>query len=225
MKTTKTFKILGASLLAVSLLTVTACGSNKDGEKDGSVSATTSAVASSSAPASTSAAESPAETSVTDAPKETTSASEKKPATSAAGAPQPAPQALPGQVPVATVAPAKNGRPGTPAETQAITDMLKRQESATTVNEYFSIFVDSMCSEIINEQGGPEAFSTAGVPDMPLAAIPEYQATATKVTGVDDVLIEGERATAKVTTVTGAGETAANTMAFRNEQGNWKLCR
>lgn len=103
--------------------------------------------------------------------------------------------------------------------------MLKRQESATTVSQYFGIFVDSMCSELINEHGGPEAFSVAGMPDVPLASIPEYQATATKVTGVDKLMVDGTRATADVTTVTGAGQTATNTMAFRNEQGAWKLCR
>lgn len=226
MMTLKTIKMVGAGVMAASLLTVAACGSGKNDEPAGT---TTSATATSSSTV-TSAAAAPESSAATSAPAAPTDAEAGKPAPPAA-AEQPAPVAngpapeLPAQVPAGTVAPVSNGRAGTDAEAQAITAMLKRQETATTVNEYFGIFVDSMCSEVLNEQGGPGAFSLEGAPDMPLASFPDYAATATKVTDVSGLLVDGDRATANVTTVTGAGQTTTSTMAFRNEQGNWKLCR
>lgn len=217
----QTLKMVGAGLMAASLLAATACGSNKEGDKP-APAASSVAVSSTKAASTTEAVTSAqATTEQPSATKQESAAASKKPEESEAEAPQ----VLPAPAPMGTVEPAANGRPGTPEEEQAITAMLKRQESATTVNEYFSIFVDSMCTEIINEQGGPQAFSVEGLPDVPLNSIPEYEAMATKVTGVAGLRVDGQRATADVTTVTGAGESATNTMAFRNEQGNWKLCR
>lgn len=226
MTTLKTIKMVGVGVMAASLMAVAACGSGKNDEPAGTTTTATATPSSTvtsaaAAPESSAATSAPAETAAPEPAKDTPPAPAQQPAPAANGA---APE-LPAQVPAITVAPATNGRPGTDAEAQAITAMLKRQETATTVNEYFGTFVDSMCSEVLNEQGGPDAFSLEGAPDMPLASFPDYAATATKVTGVSGLLVEGDRATADVTTVTGAGQTATNTMAFRNEQGNWKLCR
>lgn len=102
--------------------------------------------------------------------------------------------------------------------------MLRRPEQQTTMHGYMNNMVDSLCTELIEQNGGRQAFSFNEIPDLPLNQIPEYNATRTTLTGVENVTVDGENASANVTTSKGSGESETMTMRFRNEGGAWKLC-
>ncbi|MEJ5927417.1 hypothetical protein WG915_02165 [Corynebacterium sp. H128] len=215
LKTQKSTAIL-MGVCAVTAFALTACGDEKDVD----------AVAQSTAAASASSSSAAVAAATTTAPVNTAEpTAEVTPVETAEQGPN-ADGGLPQQpADSVQVEPLAGGRPASDEEVAELTAMLKRQEEQTTLHGYMNTFVDSMCSELINEKGGPEAFSLQGVPDAPLAQIPGYQQDATKVTGVNNMIVDGDSASAAVTTVTGAGESATNTMRFRSEQGQWKLCR
>ncbi|MEJ5997068.1 hypothetical protein [Corynebacterium sp. H130] len=219
MKNQTALRRTGAAIVVASVLVVSGCGSKEESKPAATSAPSSSSAAKSSAAPSSQSSAAPSSSSSASSASKAESSSQSKPAAAA-----PVPGGLP-QAPVkSNVEPAAQGRPGTPEEIQAITERVKKQESATTIHQYINTFVDSMCTEVLNQQGGAAAFNLAGIPDAPLTVMPDYAATATKVTDVTNVLVEGDRATASITTVTGAGESATNTMAFRNEQGTWKIC-
>lgn len=218
MKNQTALRRTGAAIVVASVLVVSGCGSKEEPKPAATSAPASSSAAKSSAVPSSQSSAAPSSSASASSASKAESSSQSKPAAA------PVPGGLP-QAPVkSNVEPAAQGRPGTPEEIQAITERVKKQESATTIHQYINTFVDSMCTEVLNQQGGAAAFNLAGIPDAPLTVMPDYAATATKVTDVTNVLVEGDRATASITTVTGAGESATNTMAFRNEQGAWKIC-
>ncbi|AKK03481.1 hypothetical protein CEPID_08155 [Corynebacterium epidermidicanis] len=122
------------------------------------------------------------------------------------------------------VQPLEKGRPGSPEEIAGITAMLRKPEQQTTMRGYMNTVVDSMCQELIDSNGGREAFNFNDFPDFRLQDMPEYEATRTTVTGVDGVKVDGADASAQVTTAKTNGEASTVTMRFRNEGGAWKMC-
>lgn len=216
-----------AGAVALSVLVVAGCAKEDETAPETTASPTSSKAAATSSAVKTSAVSSSVapttavlETSQPAQPTSAMAAPKQDAATEVVQPPLPLPQ-LAGE---SNVEPVTQGRPATPEEIQAITDRVKAQESATTMHQYLNTFVDSMCKEVLDQQGGAEAFSLAGLPDVPLNVMPEYATSATKVTDITDVQVAGDRATANVTTVNGAGETVTNTMGFRLEQGGWKIC-
>lgn len=234
MQQVATKKVL-VSVMAVSLCVLPACGSKNETSTAATSSAgapsssvVASSVPSSSASPTTSASPtaSPTPTTVHPTPEPVKKPTPAGPPPEPQAPPAPNAADLPSQgLPVGEVAPLASGRPGTQAEIAAITTMLRRQEQQTTFRGFMQNYADSLCDELVEEQGGRAAFDSSNVPDLPLAAMPEYQATATKVTAVDNVVVEGERASADVTLVDGSGVKTTNTMVFRFERNDWKLCR
>lgn len=210
----------------IPVLVLAGCGSEKEDAVGSATSAPTPAATSTSATSNVTAAPTTSAVPTTSAAPVTSTQKSEVPS---AAAPRATPAqagaaALPAAPEQINVPPITGGRPGTPEEQRAITELLKRQEQVTTVHGYLNNFAESLCADILNQQGGPGAFALDGIPDMPLTMLPEYAQSKTSVVEVKDVKVDGNRATADVTTVTGAGESATTTTAFRNENGKWKVC-
>lgn len=221
--------VIAITAVMATSVTMSACGKE---EKSAEPGTSHTPPATSALESSTSAAPvSSEQTSVTPAPDPDASAAPSK--SQAAPAPAPAPAGSVGsadQQGLQPIQPAQGpvdpvqGRPGTPQEIAGITEMLRRPEQQTTMHGYMNNMVDSLCTELIEQNGGHQAFSFNEIPDLPLNQIPEYNATRTTLTGVENVTVDGENASANVTTSKGSGESETMTMRFRNEGGAWKLC-
>lgn len=217
------FRSVSAVVMASTMvLGLAACG--KD-DKSSDSGATTPVVASSSATPSTSATSSasPASSAAPSPSSSAAASSSKAEQPAPAPAQNPAGQGLQPPVPAQGQAAPVQGRPGTPQEVEAITAMLRQPESKTTMRSYMESIVNNMCSEMINANGGPEAFRLNEFPDFQLKDLPEYQSTKATVTKVSDVRVDGINASANVTTTKANGESETNTMRLRNENG-WKMC-
>ena len=68
-----------------------------------------------------------------------------------------------------------------------------------------------------------EAGRDAGVPDQPLNQWDYYVAAEPHITSVEDVRVEGDRASAVVTAVS-AGQAETRTQRYLREDGRWKFC-
>lgn len=221
----------GATLLAL-----TACGKNGDSASVETAAAALTSSAS-SATATSAATPTPISEAATPTDVQSPAVEESKPAE--APAPAPAPEKKPenpmgtaaeqGMQPIQPqqghVAPIEGGRPANPGEVEGITALLRRPEQQTTMRGYMENMVDSMCTQLVEENGGREALRLNEFPEIQLRDLPDYEANRTTVTGVDGVMVDGVNASANVTISKTNGESETNTMRFRNEGGDWKLCK
>ncbi|MDU0478022.1 hypothetical protein QVA66_02070 [Staphylococcus chromogenes] len=224
--------LAAVAMVAVAGLSMAACGKDEKSSTQGAASSVSSAVATSaSSPATSASASTSASAPASSEPAASAEATSKSGQAKAPEAPKPAPAGAAAEQGLQPIQPAQDapvqpvdGRPATQAEIDGITALLKRPEQQTTMHGYMNNMVDSLCTELIEQNGGREAFSFKEFPDLPLKDLPDYEATRTTLTGVDKVTVNGTDASASVTTSKTNGQSETNTMRFRNEGGNWKLC-
>ena len=204
--------------ICVTPLVLSACGSKKE-DSSASPSSSTSSVSAvaEQTGTSSSSASSVAPTS------EGAPTSEAAPADAPEGEPAvPSNLNLENPVPVQQLAPV-DGQPASDADRAAIDQLVRSFNSAPTLRAYMGNVLNNTCSRVIEANGGPGAYDLSQIPDMPLSAVPEYQNANPSVDAVDDVRVQGDAASASVTS-TASGKTTTGVMRFHKEQGNWKLC-
>ncbi|MEZ2188814.1 hypothetical protein [Corynebacterium sp. CCM 9204] len=216
--------IAAAALIAPLSMSMVACSSNGDDAEGSMTSTSTSASTTTSTETSTSTTSSSTESEEMPKPEGTSSGKEPAPAPAqeqeAAAAVAAAAAALPSPKPAA---PVEGGRPATPEETQEIESLARSVAWGPTLKSYLGGILDNTCRSVLQAQGGREAFDLNQIPDIPMEAIPELQGRKAEVQSVKDVKVDGNTASATVTTATG-GHVESGTMRFLKEDGAWKLC-
>lgn len=198
-----------------------ACGGDKEDEASSQTTSTTTTTTST-----TSTSTTPTSTEV---PKEEEKKPEEKAPAEQSPAGQPPAPAPTDQInPLAPIQakPVNTGRPGTPEERQQITDMLNNIAQGRTPREVLERTADSTCQSLIDANGGRGAFfpsdpQVAMALDAPLAALPDFRPA--HVSAVDNLQVDGDVASATVTTVSEGQEPVTAVMRFHNE-GGWKMC-
>lgn len=221
-------KTAAALALIAPLAFVAACGSG-DGDAE-SASASPSTVTSTTSTTSTTSATSATETSETTEPTE--------PAESAAETPEPAPAV---EEPAAAAAPApqaedpllgelyqepdpvQGGANASDADRAEIDGLVRGMYQVDTFHQFLRYIPENTCNELVAAQGGAAAMDLAGVPDQPLNQWDYYVAAEPHITSVEDVRVEGDRASAVVTAVS-AGQAETRTQRYLREDGRWKFC-
>ncbi|EEI61954.1 MULTISPECIES: hypothetical protein [Corynebacterium] len=169
-------------------------------------------------------------TQVTAAPEETSSSAAPSPTTKSEapetlveeqGA-QPEIAPLP-QVPAPEVLAPVEGEPASAEDAQAIADLVQSVTWAPTLRAFMGNFLENTCQRVIEQAGGQGAVDLSQVPEIPLEQIPQYQETRSTIDAVEDITVNGNEASAWVTT-TSQGNTQSGTMKFLREDGRWKMC-
>lgn len=115
------------------------------------------------------------------------------------------------------------GSPASPEDTKEITNLMHHLVWANTTREYVTNWANATCSKVIEQQGGPAAMDPQSVPDLPMDQMPAGQGGPAKVDAVDNVRVDGENASATVTS-TSNGQTSTGNVLFHREGGSWKVC-
>ncbi|MCF4006320.1 hypothetical protein L1O03_03885 [Corynebacterium uropygiale] len=114
------------------------------------------------------------------------------------------------------------GAPASAEEQQAIEGLLKGQYQVTTTREFAEYMLHHACQKVVDQNGGDAAFDRGEVPDLPVAQLPGFQGSG--IQAVEDVRVDGDNASALVTSVSGNGQTHTSTMRFLRENGQWTFC-
>ncbi|WP_018297044.1 hypothetical protein [Corynebacterium lubricantis] len=127
-----------------------------------------------------------------------------------------------GQAEGAQVAPVEGGNPGTEADTAAIRATLEDVYAQDSMHGMIQSIERNTCESVIAANGGHEAFSVAGIPDVSYAEM-GIDRSQNGVDAVNNVLVNGDRASADVTVRTQEGQDTT-TQRFLHEGGQWKMC-
>ena len=224
-------KTAAALALIAPLAFVAACGSG-DGDAENASASPSTVTSTTSATSATSATE----TSETTEPTEITETTES--AESAEETPEPAPAA---EEPAAAAAPApqaedpllgelyqepdpvQGGANASDADRAEIDGLVRGMYQVDTFHQFLRYIPENTCNELVAAQGGAAAMDLAGVPDQPLNQADYYVAAEPHITSVEDVRVEGDRASAVVTAVS-AGQAETRTQRYLREDGRWKFC-
>lgn len=213
---TTALKKTAVAIVAASALVLAACGSESD------------TAASSAAPKATTAQKTTAamtkDAMTEESPTSEITKSSIPEATPEQPAPEPAPESLPPlpEIVVTPQAPVQGGQPASPEDTAAISNLVMGLNKAQTLRAYMRYVPDNACSKALAE------VDVAGldynqIPDIPLDANPEFAKAKNLIVGVGDVVVDGETASANVTTnVDGKQEVAVQ--RFTRENGRWLFC-
>lgn len=227
MTTTHPFRTIACAAFVATPLALVACGSGDDASEQTASASTVTSRATASASSSTS------ETATAAADGESQAA---EPGAAAGGAAAGAGGsaadggAAPtlenpfenGDIQVAQPDPVQ-GRPATDAESAAISGLVNGLYEQQTLHAFIDYVPSHTCAAALEAQGGAEAFSLEGVPDMPMNQMPGFAET--RVSGVTNQTVTdtGDRASADVTVQTTEGP-STSTMVFQHEGGEWKFC-
>lgn len=215
--TPRGLKYATVALLASSALVLGACGKS---EETDSADKTVKTEKTTSSTTTTSSAKASAQATTSSAPSSAAAAAstsaEEAPKPEAAKEEQPAPQA---EAP----APA----PADPQAAAAIDGLVRGIYNTATMGDFLAYIPNNTCNAVIQQgiaEGGPDVWA---VPQeaygIPLADMPGYRENPPRVDAVDNVRVNGERATATVT-ATADGRTTTEEQHFLFEDGRWKFC-
>ncbi|MCS4536233.1 hypothetical protein [Corynebacterium sp. HS2168-gen11] len=219
---TTALKKTAVAIVAASALVLAACGSEAE-------TAATSGAPSAALKATTvekTTAAMTKETTTTEAPSSEVTKSSIPEATpeQPAPAPEPAPETLPPlpEIVVTPQAPVQGGQPASPEDTAAISNLVMGLNNAQTLRAYMRYVPDNACSKALAEVD-VSGLDYNQIPDIPLDANPEFAKAKNLIVGVGDVVVDGETASANVTTnVDGKQEVAVQ--RFARENGRWLFC-
>ncbi|MHA2789320.1 hypothetical protein ACXZ66_09270 [Corynebacterium sp. S7] len=124
--------------------------------------------------------------------------------------------------PEAQVAPIEGGQAGSDADAAAIRGTLEDVYAQNSMHGMIQSIERNTCESVIQANGGHEAFSVAGIPDVSYAEM-GIDASQNGVDSVSNVLVNGDRASADVTVRTQDGQDTT-TQRFLHEGGQWKMC-
>lgn len=114
------------------------------------------------------------------------------------------------------------GGPASAEDQAAIESLLKGQYQVQTTREFAEYMLHNACQKVIEQNGGDAAFDRGEVPDLPVSQLPGFQGSG--IQAVEDVRVDGDTASALVTSVSGNGQTHTSTMRFQRENGKWTFC-
>lgn len=203
----KTIRVLSSALTATALaFSLTACGS--DEAEETTTSTTTTTVATSTT------------TTTTTEPAEETTA-EPTPETAADPAAVASGDQVLAELGATPLAPVE-GAAASPEDAQAIDALVRGANDQASVRDFLLYMPNNACSALVEANGGIESMTNmvALSPEQE-AILSEQRAT---VTAVDDIRVNGDTASAMVTSTDPNGQANATTIRFLRENGRWTFC-
>lgn len=222
------FPKLAAVAVFATPLALVACGSGDDAEEQATSASTVTSQATASAAPSTSAASSASAS-------ESASESPGAEPSSAAGAPGHQGSAADGGAAPVLENPFENGdievaqpdpvqgRPASAEESEALSNLVNGMYQQPSLHGFMMYMPNHTCAATLEAQGGLEAYSLDGIPDMPMNQFPGYSDSHVSAIENQTVTEAGDRASATVT-VQGTQGPSTGTMVFQHEGGEWKFC-
>lgn len=201
-------KMLAATVAASGLFFIAACGSDEAETAASAMSSVASSVESSAAESSSSAE---AESTTAEAAP---SAVQEEIASIAAE--------VQAGLPNLSLEPVQ-GEAASPEQAAAIEGLIRGVAKETSLRGYLTYIPNNTCSRVIEANGGMAALDVSQVPDVALAAYPQFQNAQVSIDSVSDIQVQGDTASAVVTATSG-GESTTATQRFLNEGGSWKFC-
>lgn len=206
-------------------LVLSACGSGDDAEEQAASASTVTSQAAAPSSATTSETSSAAPSTSETAEGETPSAAAGQQSGSAAdggAAPVLENPFENGDIEVAQPDPVQ-GRPASAEETEALSNLVNGIYQQPSLHGFMMYMPNHTCAATLEAQGGIEAYSLDGIPDMPMDQFPGYSES--RVTAIENQTVTdaGDRASATVTVQTAEGP-STGTMVFQHEGGEWKFC-
>lgn len=119
--------------------------------------------------------------------------------------------------------PVQGGTAASEADRAEIDGLVRGIYEVGTFHQFLRYIPENTCNEVVAAQGGTAAMDLAGIPDQPLAEWDYYATAQPHIAAVDDVRVEGDRASAVVTAVS-AGQSETRTQRYLREDGRWKFC-
>ena len=119
--------------------------------------------------------------------------------------------------------PVQGGTAASEADRAEIDGLVRGIYEVDTFHQFLRYIPENTCNEVVAAQGGAAAMDLAGIPDQPLAEWDYYATAQPHIASVDDVRVEGDRASAVVTAVS-AGQSETRTQRYLREDGRWKFC-
>lgn len=139
---------------------------------------------------------------------------------------------------VPTVKPVESGQAASQEDVNAITGLVQGLYETTTMREFFRYMPEHSCQAVLNANDGELAkMDYNQVPDVPMdslkstmqaagedtSALEGFDWNSTGVDSINDVLVNGDDASATVNVNTNNG-IDSTTMRFKREAGNWTFC-
>ena len=144
------------------------------------------------------------------------------------------------------IKPIEGGQNANDADKQAIEQLVRGQHEIDNVKEYFNYMPQHACQAVRDEQSQEFAQYQQYVDSLPNQSFAEYANTmrqqgggnsevekfasqlesipqSTKLQSVNDVVVNGDDASATVSVSNSEG-TETSTVRFRRENGNWTFC-
>ena len=213
-------KTIVALALTAPLTFVAACGGGETVESTATGMPTASTVTSTrtteSSTTSTSSETSSSEETTTETTEETVTET-----------PEPAPEPAPVDPVLDDLyeepAPVEGGQAAGEPDRAEIEQLVRGIYEVETFHQFLRYVPENTCNELLAAQGGPQAMDLAGIPDQPLHEWDVYAAAQPHIASVEDVRVEGNRASAVVTAVS-AGQSETRTQRYLHEDGRWKYC-
>lgn len=119
--------------------------------------------------------------------------------------------------------PVTGGQAAGDADRAEIEQLVRGIYEVDTFHQFLRYVPENTCNELLAAQGGPQAMDLTGIPDQPLHQWDVYAASQPYIESVNDVRVEGDRASAVVTAVS-AGQAETRTQRYLHEDGRWKFC-
>ncbi|MDT9409154.1 Rv0361 family membrane protein [Corynebacterium rouxii] len=120
-------------------------------------------------------------------------------------------------------APVADGAPASAEDQQAIEGLVRGMMNATTVRQFMGYIPQNTCARYLEANGGLAAMNIDQIPDVPLADFPQYAHARPTIDSVTDVQVNGDSASATVTS-TADGQTNSAVQRFARENGRWTFC-
>lgn len=198
------------------VMVLTACGSDGDSSDSSANKTSTGTSTSKSASAKTGEpSDVPASESAAPAP----APENEQPAP---GQPAPGPIDNP-EISFIPQAPVADGAPASAEDQQAIEGLVRGMMNATTVRQFMGYIPQNTCARYLEANGGLAAMNIDQIPDVPLADFPQYAHARPTIDSVTDVQVNGDSASATVTS-TADGQTNSAVQRFARENGRWTFC-
>lgn len=215
-------KTILALALTVPLTFVAACGSGE------TVESTATGVPTASTVTSTRTTEETTTTETSTSEETETETETEEPEVTEEPAPEEEPAAPPVSDPLLDELyqepePVTGGQAAGDADRAEIEQLVRGIYEVDTFHQFLRYVPENTCNELLAAQGGPQAMDLTGIPDQPLHQWDVYAASQPYIESVNDVRVEGDRASAVVTAVS-AGQAETRTQRYLHEDGRWKFC-
>lgn len=124
--------------------------------------------------------------------------------------------------PSTTLQPIEGGAAASAGETDALQGLVDGVYKQSDLRSFLDYVPSNTCDRVVEDQKARgEYHDVSSVPNMPTSSLPGYSRS--HVEPIQDVKVDGDRASATVTSVTQDGP-QTSTMRFHKENEKWKFC-